>query len=340
MLNVILFRFGLFCVGLITIGLIGEGVARVFDVPQAYTAIFQYDDLLGYRYVTDETVEYADRSGRHPIRFDREGVLDAAGENPGSLIILGDGVVAGLELSPEKRLSSQIVRLGGRGVTNLAVPGYGPLQQVLQLEEWLQKNPPPKQVVIVYNLSNDLIDNVPAWEGTSIPGIQRGPGPEAHLIRPKLPSRGYQLVGQAVKRLRLYGWYQRQSQREGTWGISPQQEWLYLEDPPSELEEGLFALNWSSQRLRSLAEKNGFSVVVIDWVDWGLIKASDKISFQQRAAERSRRAIGFKWIEVEDLYPRMDDSKQWEERWLVAGPRHANAEAIAILAKAIVNHIP
>src|SRR2546427_657205 len=137
-------RLGLALVALVALCGVAESVARGAGAPQAYTAIYQYDEVLGYRYVTARAVEFAVGAERYRVEFDGDGVLDRAGRRPEPIVILGDGVVAGLELPREQRVASLVASASRRGAVNLAVPGYGLLQEVLRLERWLTTHDSPR----------------------------------------------------------------------------------------------------------------------------------------------------------------------------------------------------
>jgi hypothetical protein len=319
---------------------LSECVARASGGLQPYTAIFKFDPVVGYGYVTGQTVEFSQGPGRYRVAFDEDGVMDRSGTQPEAVVILGDGIIAGLELPRERRLASLVAQKGGTSAVNLAVPGYGLLQEVLSLERWLQTHSKPRVVVVVQNFANDLIDNVPEWEeSASIPGIRRGSSSDFELIPPVLPSRAYQYVANLAKTSRLYGTFQSRRSRPPMAGLPSQQMWLYAEKPPREIERGLDALRGSGRRLRAIAEQYRLAVIVFDWVDWPLLwRAVDApLAKQHLARTRVQQATGFRSHPLEELVPSLPpDVVTWDQRWIIEPNRHANAAAVSAVSDAIV----
>jgi hypothetical protein len=321
---------------------LAEGAARALGAPVAYSAIFQSDPVLGYRYVAGGVVGFAVGPARYRVEFDHEGVVDRAGPRPELVVILGDGVVAGLELPPERRLARLVAAAGRSGTVNLAVPGYGLLQEVLGLERWLTTHEPPRVVVVVQNFANDLIDNVPEWEGVeALPGVGRRGASELELIPPRLPDAPYRWASSVARTSHVYGLYQATRWQPPEPQLPSQQRWLYAKDPPQELERGLEALRWSGQRLRALAGRYRFAVIVIDWVDWPLLwSVVDEPAERQRmASARVQQAIGYPTHPVDALIPDPSQVAGWSTRWVIESTRHANSAATTVLGRAIVDRL-
>ena len=335
-------RLGLGLVALVLLCGLSESVARGAGAPQAYTAIYRYDDLLGYRYITAQVVEFAVGAERYRVEFDGDGVVDRAGRRPEAIVILGDGVVAGLELPREQRIAARVELASQRGAVSLAVPGYWLLQEVLGLERWLSKHERPGTVVVVQNFANDLIDNVPEWEGVAaLPGVRnRGPS-GLELIPPRLPSAPYRWLSSVAKASHLYGIYEASRPRAAEPALTSRQQWLYATEPPPQLEHGLEALRWSGRRLHALADRYQFSVVVVDWVDWPLLwpVVDEPVARQRLASTRVQQAIGFPSRPVAALVPDSAQVAGWSSRWLIESTRHANAEAVSALSRAIVDRL-
>jgi len=310
---------------------------------QPYTAIFRFDAVLGYDYVASQTVEFAVGRDRYRIEFDEDGVLDRGGARPEAVVILGDGVIAGLELPREQRLAALVAKAGRTGAVNLAVPGYGLLQEVLGLERWLRTHGRPRLVVVVQNFTNDLVDNVPEWEcSAAIPGIRRRSPSDFELIPPVLPDRAYQWLAGVAKKSRLYGASQSLRSRVHKAGLPVQQMWLYAKEPPPEFDRGLDALRGSGRRLQTLVEQYRLAVVVIDWVDWPLLwRAVDSPVEEQRlASARVQQATGFRSQLLEGLIPsRAQDVATWDRYWIIETTRHANAAGISVVSHAIVDRL-
>jgi hypothetical protein len=336
-------RLGLSFVALVGVCALAEGLARAAGAPQPYTATFKFDAVLGYSYVASQSVEFALGRDRYRVEFDEDAVIDRSGARPEAVVILGDGVVSGLELPREERLAALVAAGGGTGAVNLAVPGYGLLQEVLGLERWLGTHDRPRLVVVVQNFANDLIDNVPEWEGTSaIPGIRRKSPSELELVPPTLRSGAYRWLASIAKTSRFYGASETLRSRVHQAGLAAQQVWLYAKEPPPELERGLDALRWSGRRLQMLAERYQFSVVVIDWVDWPLLwRAVDAPVEQQRLARaRVQQATGFgSWLLQAPIPDGAQQLAHWDRQWVIEANRHANAAGILAVSQAIVDRL-
>jgi hypothetical protein len=327
---------------LATVCVLAEGVARLLTAPLPYSAIYQRDPALGYRFVAGTAVGFAVGADRYRVEFDGDGVIDRAGPRPEQVVILGDGVVAGLELPAEQRIARLIASAGRAAAVNLAVPGYGLLQEVLRLEQWLANHEPPRFVVVVQNFANDVVDNVPEWEGVeALPGVGRRGDSSLELIPPRLPTPPYRWASSAAHASHLYGLYQAARWRPPEPRLPDQQRWLYAKDPPRELERGLQALRWSGQRLRMLAGRHRFAVVVVDWVDWPLVWSAvdDPVERQRMASARVQQAIGYPTYSIEALVPAPAQIARWSTQWVIASTRHANSAGTAALAGAIVTQL-
>jgi hypothetical protein len=322
--------------------LLAEGVARLLTAPLPYSAIYRPDPVLGYRFVAGAAVGFAVGADRYRVEFDGDGVIDRAGPRPEQVVILGDGIVAGLELPAERRIARLVASAGRAGAVNLAVPGYGLLQEVLGLERWLASHEAPRFVVVVQNFANDLIDNVPTWEGAeALPGVGRRGNSSLELIPPRLASLPYRWASSAAHASHLYGLYEAARWRPAEPRLPDQQRWLYAKDPPQELERGLEALRWSGQRLRMLAARHRFLVIVVDWVDWPLLWSAvdEPVERQRMASARVQQAIGYPTYAVDALVPEPAQIGRWSPQWVIESTRHANSAATAVLARAIVDRL-
>jgi hypothetical protein len=116
---------------------------------------------------------------------------------------------------------------------------------------------------------------------------------------------------------------------------------LYAKDPPRELERGLQALRWSGQRLRMLAGRHRFVVVVVDWVDWPLVWSAvdEPVERQRMASARVQQAIGYPTYAIEALVPAPAQIARWSTQWVIASTRHANSAGTAAMAGAIVTQL-
>jgi hypothetical protein len=196
--------------------------------------------------------------------------------------------------------------------------------------------------VVVQNFANDLIDNVPEWEGVeALPGVGGAGTSRLELIAPKLPMAPYRWASSLARTSHVYGLFQSTRWRPSKPQLPRQQLWLYAKDPPRELERGLEALRWSGQRLRALAGRYRFAVVVIDWVDWPLLWSAvdEPVERQRMASARVQQAIGYPSYRVEALVPGPAEVAKWSSRWLIESSRHANRAATAVLGRAIVDRL-
>ena len=306
-----------------------EAILRVEHFPSAYTAMFEPDAVIGYRHVRSTQLTISELHRHYDLRFDEDGIIDRSSDAAADVVILGDGVVAGVELPPPARLAARIVNRGcGRSAVNLAVTGYGPLQEELALERWISRHGAPKRVIVVHNLSNDLVDGVPQWEGGAMtPTVNR----DGALVAPVLAPAFHRGMARLAKALRLYSWYQSSRISAPETAMAPQQRWLYEEHPPADLEEGLRVLAASYRRLAVLAAREHFTVEVIDWIDWDLVATADRAAAVSRANQRIAARSPWPLIAIGGLA----DRKDWSSRWLIAGTRHANAAATEEIVSAI-----
>lgn len=182
----------------------GEWTAAQLGWPLPSGALFDHDSLLGYRYPKVACIDFEIAGLKYRVDFDEKGIADKRQGQNGVTYILGDGLVAGLELPPAERLAFRLSKLSGHTVLNLAVTGYGAIQQERMLRRYLQQGEVPEQVVLILNMDNDLIDNVREWDGGSVPSISIG---DAQRLVQEPPPHGslFSVARNALMASRLYG---------------------------------------------------------------------------------------------------------------------------------------
>src|SRR5262249_43670504 len=151
------------------------------------------------------------------------------------------------------------------------------------------------------------------------------------VVSPVLPSRLHDVLADVAKSLRLYALYVHLRFVPSEPVMPPQQQWLYEESPPAELDEGLRVLGASYQRLARLSARDGFRVTVVDWVDWGLVRTTDPQAATQRARKKVQAETPWPFVEVDALA----NAGNWDGKWLIPGTRHANAAATELISRAI-----
>jgi len=186
--------------------LILEIVLSLLGYPASFSSVFMLDEVAGYRFAPGSHLFSISRRN-YEVNIDADGIADRYGEGRAKIVVLGDGVVAGLEHGPEHRLGYLIGTSTGETTVNLAVPGYGTVQQLIALDRWIKRYGAPETVLLVYNTTSDYFDNVQGWEGERIPGIS-GPVDEYEYIRPNNPGLVGEWLRVIVWNSRLYTLYE------------------------------------------------------------------------------------------------------------------------------------
>lgn len=312
---------------------ISEFILQALDYPAYYNSIYEFDHELGYRLAPGNHLFFA-MNNKYSVFIDEQGVLDRDDSKQGDIVLLGDGVIAGLELAPENRLATQLSRRTGHSVVNLSVPGYGTVQQWLTLRRFIELNSAPKHVFILYNLTNDYYDNIPEWEGKRIPGIVQGTNGMWEIKKPQLPS----IVGQKLRvfiwKIRLYSLYSQLIRDEVGAQILPiQQKWLYLKSPPEAAKLGDEATFHAAAEIYKLSNEHGFTVTWLIWRDLALefsqgLSGITAVSNVKRLIHKSAD-----WISIQKQQDvNLKNLDQWQKRWLNPQTRHASVAAIRHLA--------
>ncbi|WP_298636690.1 hypothetical protein [uncultured Thiobacillus sp.] len=198
-------RFGWLVLSLLFIVATLEAFARILGFPQPYSALFEYNNTLGFSTPKSAKVIFNVRENIYTIGFNEDGYADYSYEQHPNLVILGDGLIAGLELPQNQRLAAQLSRLTGLGVANLAVTGYGTCQQYLQLEEYLNTKALPMYVVLVANIPSDILDSQAqvAMSSNKIVFVQEHE--QWKLISPPEVTLLYKSLSYVWKKSRLIG---------------------------------------------------------------------------------------------------------------------------------------
>lgn len=314
----------------------GESGARYYGCPHPYSALFAYDEKLGYRSPVNTKVSFSAGAHTYNVAFDENGIADRAGEGSVEVVILGDGVTAGLELPPQDRMAHQMSRLlGNKSVINLSVTGYGTIQQALLLEEWLKSNKGrPKHVILVFNLTNDIIDNVREWDGDANPTVSLQ-SLDGRILPPVLPGLVYRIVAESYRQSRLAGCLNRPSKADASTARLPAEIVGLFEDRLSpEMGKALLGTKRGFDFLADLARQHSFQLQGLFWNDMGELASlpSEKIVTAENHIKAM--ATGINWIKS-DASSTSGASSDWDTRNLVRDARHANAPALRDIAKTL-----
>jgi len=162
--------------------------------PTPIDGLLRYDERLGWRLrpgaevVAKVPLEYAVtvRVGPDGFRAEPPG---AAEEPPLRVAVLGDEHAAGFEVEPERAFTRRVGEALGPEVEvrSFCVPGYGPPQQLLLLEEVLADYD-PAAVLLVLSMADDLGQG-PGGK-TSLPFRGRYPRPACQLALDGRPRIG------------------------------------------------------------------------------------------------------------------------------------------------------
>ena len=314
-----------------------EYSARYFSCPQPYSALFAYDEKLGYRPPISRQITFA--AGRHTytVTFDENGIADRAGEGDVEVVILGDGVTAGLELRPQDRMAYQMSRLlGDKSVVNLSVTGYGTIQQALLLEEWLTAGKiKPKTVFLVFNLSNDFIDDTREWDGSTVPNVSIS-DTDLGIQPPILPGKPYHIAAELWRGSALAGCYANYRQHEvsRSTASSPHLVTLVKNLRATDQSVALAGSKAGLVRLQELGETYGFHIYASFWQDQGELVSldpSDRLLLIERIKSLAPNII---WLNGM-INAGSDSLGEWDKKYLTPGVRHANQHALLVLSQSL-----
>lgn len=324
--------------GFLVIG--GEIAARYLGCPQPYSALFIYDETLGYRSPANKQVTFAAGEKIYKVAFDENGIADRAGEGDVEVIVLGDGVTAGLELPPEDRIAHQLSRLlGGKGVVNLSVTGYGTIQQALLLEDWLAHNKArPKHVMLVFNLSNDVLDNVREWDGAANPSVSLA-NHDGVILTPILPSVLHRRAAELYHESTLAAYLSNLKHHPVDAQVSSQLMGLFAPQLSDEMKAALLGTKSGFAKLEQLSQKYAFKLHGAFWVDRGLLGNMGKENIANAMNHIQQQASGVVWNPTVFLSENESKGKAWDDLTLVAGTRHANNLTINIIAQQMQRYL-
>ena len=311
---------------------IGEFTARIVGWPQPYSALYVYDKTLGYRTPSNKKVSYAIGKQMYSVSFDQDGIVDRAGKSEADIVILGDGISAGLELQTQDRLAHQLSRLlGSVSVINLSVTGYGTIQQALLLEEWLALHKiHPKKVILVFNLSSDVIDNVREWDSDSVPGISLA-NRDGLILSPILPNMLYRNTALLYRESKLAGYLSNLKNRPISNYIPIQINNLFAFNLSDEMKYALLGTNSGFEKLKKLSNDYKFGLYGIVWVDCGLFGNIENESLLNAVKHIRQLTTGIIWNQ-EDSIECDKTIKNWDDNVFVTGTRHFNSKEMARFA--------
>jgi hypothetical protein len=312
-----------------------ECVARYFGCPQPYSALFAYDDELGYRPPAGSQVSFPVGEHLYTVVFDKDGIADKAGIGAVEIAILGDGVIAGLELPSQDRIANQISKkLDGKSVLNIGVTGYGTIQQALLLEEWLQQGKiKPKVVFLVFNLANDFIDDIREWDGPTVPNVSLNDGTN-QVLPPILPPLQYQIAARMWRQSAIAGCLAIKSNHTSTMPVSTTTPLLDLvnEIRISDSPRGVAGTRVGFERLLMLSSRFGFKILGTVWKDPRELAQLDTDSIELLTSKLKTISSPISWFEVKPITNRVLN-EQWDAAYLISGTRHGNALAVKLLTE-------
>lgn len=304
----------------------GEIAARYFGGPQPYSALYIYDEILGYRAPVNKQVTFAAGKHTYSVFFDEDGIADRAGERDAEVLILGDGVTAGLELPPQDRIAYQLSRLlGGKGVVNLSITGYGTIQQALLLEDWLVHHKVhPKHVMLVFNLSNDVIDNVREWDGAGEPNVSLA-NHDGVILPPILPSVFHRQAAEFYHESRLAGYLSNLDHHPVDEQMPSQLMGLFAPQLSEEMKNALLGTKAGFAKLEQLSQKYAFKLHGVFWLDKGLFEniPIENVAYAMRRIQQL--SLGVEWSASVIPDEGNLSGKIWNDLNLVKGTRHANS---------------
>lgn len=319
--------------GLVLVSL--ESAARYFDYPRPYSALFAYDAKLGYRSPANTRVVFQTGEHTHTVVFDSDGITDRAGNIDAEIAILGDGVIAGLELPTQDRMANQLSRLiDGAGVINLSVTGYGTIQQALLLEEWLESEKiKPKAVFLVFNLSNDFIDDIREWDGSSVPNVSLNDRSNK-ILPPILPSLYHRIFAEIWRKSTVAGFLSTHSTHGKAMQPRSSSPLIDLVDDLKihDLPRGLAGTKVGFEQLKILSIRYGFKLYGTIWRDPRELEPLDNGLISQLASRIKTIPCGIYWIEL-GFPNKIISTEKFDAHYLANGTRHANTLATKMLSE-------
>lgn len=306
--------------------LIVESLGRLLHWRQPYSSLFEHDAQTGLTTPKGKTVRVQSGGDTYTVQFDADGYIDRTGQEA-SIVVVGDGAVAGTELQPHERLAHLLASKESVDGVNLSVTGHGTLQQVQSLETYLARvGRKPMTIIWVFNLSNDLIDNVCDWDGTG--------GPCAWLTKPKdiqpphLPSLGYRIL----RTLYLNSYFSQEMLSLTGLHRSPAEMTAFIPcitTDEGDCKQSMEICAEAFSRLQDIVERHKLRVVGILWDDIDIAPYPE-----QAVADLSKKIVGLApFVEWTGRTEFASDRQDWAKDWLAVGTRHANARATRWMAE-------
>lgn len=323
--------------GLIFLISLFEAILGWANFPASWSSIYEFDDELGYRLASG--IHNISIAGTTKTFFvDSDGIVDRYGNGNPDTLILGDGVIAGIEQVRGKRLADLLGRCTGKTVVNLSVPGYGTVQQLISLKRWLQRNIPPKQIFLVYNTTNDYFDNVKQWEGNRIPGIAKSLD-DYRIVAPKNPNIMARAIREIVWHSRLLELVRLKISDKGhrIHSFPEEQKWFFAKaSRPDQSALGDEATGLAFDAFIKLQKKYGFDFQVLLWRDF-LIENKESLNFNH-AASRLKELTGGK-LKITNLVSLLQQGDDQNMDWLYLPTRHASDKAINYISSQIADKL-
>ncbi len=130
-------------------------------------SVFQYvpgnvvfDPVLGYINTPGLNTQFNNEEFNTTVRINQSGMRDddASVINP-DVLFLGDSYAFGWGVNAEENVAGVFEQLTGRKVLNMAVPGYGNVQELLFLYQLERRQTLAGKQIFLFFCANDLLDN-------------------------------------------------------------------------------------------------------------------------------------------------------------------------------------
>lgn len=252
-------RFAYIISVLVILLTVGEIIARHFDAPQPYSALFSYDDTLGFTTPRSRDVVFNVDRKIYKLSFNNEGHSDYFYERKPDVLMLGDGLIAGIELPRSQRLAVRLSKATKRGVLNLAVTGYGICQQYLQIDQYLKNHSSPENLVLVMNLPSDIFDSELNSSVRMNKPVFIEEGDQWTLIAPNRQGFFYKFSARIWKNSRLIGgllsiWNKNKKHR-------------HIVGEPIINSQMIDSTKYCLDKLRQIAELYKINLLIVVWTE-------------------------------------------------------------------------
>lgn len=137
-LNLVAIALGLALCELVLIAAAGlfPGIAFRLQPPLTLLNVGGIEWVVPREIVPDPVLDF--RLARHSPRVDKWGYRNPEVPETCAVLVIGDSMTFGLDVPSEKSWPRALSRLGGLCAYNAAVPGYGPVEYQVVLEETLR----------------------------------------------------------------------------------------------------------------------------------------------------------------------------------------------------------